>query len=272
MIVILFIFGLAFGSFSNVIIYRVPRDISIIKPNSFCTKCNNEIKWIHKIPIISWILLKGKCSYCQSKISYLYPLNELFVSLIFIINGLCMGLNGNISKAFNLNIENNLISLSIFSLLIYIIAIIDIKNLIIPNKVIVLGSCFAFLNAIIISIFRNDYYYLLNRLFSGILGFLFLEIIIFILFLITSKYAFGSGDSKFYGLVGFWLGFNNLVAVFAISIYLGGIFSMVGILLNKLNRKDKIPFAPFISLSAYFVALFGSENVWNLLSRLNISS
>ena len=172
----------------------------------------------------------------------------------------------------NLNIENNLISLSIFSLLIYIIAIIDIKNLIIPNKVIVFGTCFAFLNAITISILKNDYYYLLNRLFSGILGFLFLEIIIFILFLITSKYAFGSGDSKFYGLVGFWLGFNNLVAVFAISIYLGGIFSMVGILLNKLNRKDKIPFAPFISLSAYFVALFGSENVWNLLSRLNISS
>ena len=272
MIVILFLLGLAFGSFSNVIIYRVPRDISIIKPNSFCTKCNSEIKWIHKIPIISWILLKGKCSYCQSKISYLYPLNEFFVSLIFAINGISLDLNGNINNELNLNIENNLISLSIFSLLIYIIAIIDIKNLVIPNKVIFLGSCLAFLNAIIISILRNDYYYLLNRLFSGILGFLLLEIIIFILFLITNKYAFGSGDSKFYGLVGFWLGFNNLVAVFAISIYLGGIFSMVGILLNKLNRKDKIPFAPFISLSAYFMALFGSENVWNLLSRLNISS
>ena len=266
MILILFIFGLAFGSFSNVIIYRVPRNISIIKPNSFCTKCNREIKWIHKIPIISWIVLKGKCSYCQSKISYLYPLNEFLVSLIFIINGLSLGLNENI------NIGNNLISLSIFSLLIYIIAIIDIQNLIIPNRVIVLGTCFAFLNSITISILKNDYYYLLNRLFSGILGFLSLEIIIFILFLITNKYAFGSGDSKFYGLVGFWLGFNNLFAVFVLSIYLGGIFSLVGILLNKLNRKDKIPFAPFISLSAYFVALFGSENVWNLLSRLNISS
>ena len=266
MILILFIFGLAFGSFSNVIIYRVPRNISIIKPNSFCTKCNREIKWIHKIPIISWIVLKGKCSYCQSKISYLYPLNEFLVSLIFIINGLSLGLNENT------NIGNNLISLSIFSLLIYIIAIIDIQNLIIPNRVIVLGTCFAFLNSISISILKNDYYYLLNRLFSGISGFLSLEIIIFILFLITNKYAFGSGDSKFYGLVGFWLGFNNLFAVFVLSIYLGGIFSLVGILLNKLNRKDKIPFAPFISLSAYFVALFGSENVWYLLSRLNFSS
>ena len=265
MILILFIFGLAFGSFSNVIIYRVPRNISIIKPNSFCTKCNREIKWIHKIPIISWIVLKGKCSYCQSKISYLYPLNEFLVSLIFIINGLSLGLNENI------NIGNNLISLSIFSLLIYIIAIIDIQNLIIPNRVIVLGTFFAFLNSITISILKNDYYYLLNRLFSGILGFLSLEIIIFILFLITSKYAFGSGDSKFYGLVGFWLGFKNLFAVFVLSIYLGGIFSLVGILLNKLNRKDKIPFAPFISLSAYFVALFGSENIWNLFSRLYIS-
>ena len=73
MIVILFILGLAFGSFSNVIIYRVPRDISIIKPNSFCTKCNSKIKWIHKIPIISCILLKGKCIYCQSKLYYLLP-------------------------------------------------------------------------------------------------------------------------------------------------------------------------------------------------------
>ena len=265
MIVILFIFGLVFGSFSNVIIYRVPKNISIIKPNSYCTNCNNEIKWIHKIPIISWIFLKGKCAYCQSKISYLYPLNEFFVSLIFIINGLSLGLNENI------NIGNNLISLCIFSLLIYIIAIIDIQNLIIPNRLIFLGSCFAFLNGITISILKNDYYYLLNRLFSGILGFLSLEIIIFILFLITSKYAFGSGDSKFYGLIGFWLGFNNLVAVFVLSIYLGGIISLVGILLNKLNRKDKIPFAPFISLSAYFVAIFGSENIWNIFSRLYIS-
>ncbi len=264
MLVLLFIFGLAFGSFSNVIIYRVPRNISIIKPNSFCTNCNNEIKWIHKIPIISWIFLKGKCNYCQSKISYLYPLNEFLVSLIFILNGLGLGLNENIY------IENNLISLCIFSLFLYVIAIIDIKYLIIPNKVLILGSCFAFLNGITISILRNDYYFLLNRIFSGILGFLSLEIIIFILFLITSKYAFGSGDSKFYALIGFWLGFNNLVAVFVFSIYLGGIFSLVGILLNKLNRKDKIPFGPFISLSAYFVALFGSENIWNIFSRLYI--
>ena len=261
MIVILFIFGLAFGSFSNVIIYRVPKNISIIKPNSFCTNCKSKIKWIHKIPIISWIFLQGKCSYCQSKISYLYPLNEFFVSLIFIINGLSLGLN-----------QNNLISLCIFSLLIYIIAIIDIQNLIIPNRIIVLGSCLGFLNGITLSILKNDYYYLLNRLFSGILGFLSLEIIIFILFLITSKYAFGSGDSKFYGLIGFWLGFKNLFAVFVLSIYLGGIFSLLGILLNKLNRKDKIPFAPFISISAYFVALFGSENLWNIFSRLYISS
>ena len=262
MIFILFIFGLAFGSFSNVIIYRIPKNISIIKPNSFCPNCNREIRWINKIPIISWIFLKGKCQYCKSKISYLYPLNEFFVSLIFIINGL------NEST----NIENNFISLCIFSLLIYIIAIIDIQNLMIPNKLILIGICLGFLNGIIISIFKNDYYFLLDRLFSGILGFLTLEIIIFILFLITRKYAFGSGDSKFYGLVGFWLGFKNLFAVFVFSIYLGGIFSLVGILLHKLNRKDKIPFAPFISLSAYFVALFGSENIWNLFSRLYISS
>ena len=261
MIVILFIFGLALGSFSNVLIYRLPRNISIIKPNSFCINCNREIKWIHKIPLISWIFLKGKCHYCNSKISYLYPLNELLIALIFIINGLNLSLNDG----------NNLISLCIFSLLIYLIAIIDIQNLIIPNRIILFGISLAFLNGLIISIFKNDYFYMLDRLFSGILGFLFLEFIIFIIFLITGKYAFGSGDSKFYGLVGFWLGFNNLVAVFVFSIYLGGIFSLVGILLKKLNRKDKIPFAPFISISAYFVTLFGSQNIWNLFSRLYIS-
>ena len=139
MIVILFIFGLALGSFSNVLIYRVPRNISIIKPNSFCTNCKREIEWIHKIPLISWFFLKGKCHYCNSKISYLYPLNEFFVSLIFTINGL------NI----NLNNENNIISLCIFSLLIYITAIIDIQNLIIPNKIILFGIFLAFLNGTI---------------------------------------------------------------------------------------------------------------------------
>ena len=265
MIIILFIFGLIFGSFSNVIIYRFPRNISIIKPNSFCPNCNNEIKWKHKIPLLSWFALKGKCSYCGSKISFLYPLNEILISLIFIINGLIL------YSSEYLYLQNNIISLCIFSFLVYIIAIIDIQNLLIPNKIIKIGIFLALINGVIISILNNDYYYLLDRLFSGILGFLFLEIIIFILFLITNKYAFGSGDSKFYGLVGFWLGFNNLVTTFVLSIYLGGIFCLIGILLNKLNRKDKIPFAPFISVSAYLVALFTDANVWDLFSRLYIS-
>ena len=80
-----FLIGICIGSFLNVVIYRLPNEMSILSPRSFCPKCKNKIKWYFNIPIISWIILKSKCNYCSCKISIKYPIIELFTGILFII-------------------------------------------------------------------------------------------------------------------------------------------------------------------------------------------
>ena len=79
------LFGLLFGSFLNVLILRIPKEESIVFPGSHCPKCNNKLKWWHNIPVLSWVLLGGKCHFCKEKISVQYPLVEVATALIFAV-------------------------------------------------------------------------------------------------------------------------------------------------------------------------------------------
>jgi leader peptidase (prepilin peptidase)/N-methyltransferase len=85
MLIFFFVLGIIFGSFANVLIYRLPLNISIISPFSYCPKCKTTIKWYYNIPIISFIILKGRCKFCREKISFIYPFVELFCGIISII-------------------------------------------------------------------------------------------------------------------------------------------------------------------------------------------
>ena len=260
--IFLFLIGLSIGSFSNVLIYRIPRNISIVYPPSFCTKCEREIKWIHKLPVVSWIALKGKCTYCNSLISAKYPLIEILFSIIFLSNFYFYGLE---------NIGNEpvkFVNLCIFSFLMFNISFIDIEHLKIPNKIIVFGITLNFLFSVAISIAQADYSYLFYRFLAAFVGYLGLEIIILIFFLITNKYAFGGGDSKIFAYVGSCLGLYGLLNTFLLSIYLCGAFCIFGLLSKKLKKSDKVPFGPFIAFSSYLISLFwlNSQNIFFLFN------
>ncbi len=82
--VVLFIFGILIGSFLNVVIYRIPKNESIVFPSSKCQSCGNSLKWYHNIPIFSWVFLGGKCAFCKDKISVQYPVVEFVTGLIFV--------------------------------------------------------------------------------------------------------------------------------------------------------------------------------------------
>ncbi len=86
------LFGLSFGSFLNVLIYRIPNEISVISPPSSCPECGNELKWYHNIPIFSWLFLKGRCGFCGEKISVKYPVVELANGVIWLLLYLKLGL------------------------------------------------------------------------------------------------------------------------------------------------------------------------------------
>ncbi len=245
----IFLLGLSIGSFANVVIYRLPQGISIIKPPSFCIKCKKEIKWVHKFPIISWLYLRGKCYFCNLKIPFRYPLIELLFGLIFINNFY-------FSPFFSLDKDFiYFIHLTIFSCYLIIIGIIDFENLKIPNNLIKYGILINFFFLLLINFISYDLSYIISRIFGLILGFIGLELLVLIIYLLTNKYAFGGGDSKLFGFVGSFLGLKGLGISFMISIYSCGIFCIAALLLKKIKKTDKIPFGPFISLSAYIVSL-----------------
>lgn len=256
--IFLFLIGLSIGSFSNVLIYRVPRNISIVYPSSFCTNCERKIKWIHKLPLISWIVLKGKCIYCNSSISLKYPLIEILFSIVFLLNFYFYGLENVVNEPVKF------IGLFTFTFLMFNISFIDIEHLKIPNKIVFTGIALSFIFSVTISIAQSDLSYFFYRLLATFIGYLGLEILVLIFFLITNKYAFGGGDSKLFAYVGSWLGLNGLVNTFLLSIYLCGIFCIFGLLSKKLKKSDKLPFGPFIALSSYVISLLAlnSQNIF----------
>ena len=137
-----FIIGICIGSFLNVIIYRFQKNFSIIKPRSFCPKCKNRISWRENIPLLSWLMQKGKCRNCEKKISISYPLIELLTGLFFIIlNFSSQQIHASIIN----EIFRNIFSWIFFSI-VFLISLIDIKHFWIPQKLINYGFLFGFIN------------------------------------------------------------------------------------------------------------------------------
>ena len=122
---IVFAYGLVIGSFLNVLIYRIPRSESIVFPSSHCPKCSNRLKWYDNIPVISFIILKGRCRYCESRISIQYPLIELANASSYLVLYIVTGLT----------IEFFLLAL--LTSILLTIAAIDIKQQIIPDSLVI---------------------------------------------------------------------------------------------------------------------------------------
>ncbi len=243
MLTIVFIYGLAFGSFYNVVIYRLPIDLSISKGRSFCPNCNHSLRAIDLIPVFSYISLKGKCRYCSNKISLRYPLVELINGLLFALAYLLFGTS-----------LQTLFIITFWSYL-FIVTMIDIDHKLILDSI----SLFFFIIFIVLKaiMVKGD---ILNNFLAGIIAF----VVYLLIYLIAKKYygreAFGLGDVFFIGVVGFCLGlriayftmfFPFIVALVCISIMF---------LFGKRQSLDmEIPFAPFISLSAFILSIYGNQ-------------
>ena len=253
----LFIFGSCVGSFLNVYRFRYPKSISIIYPGSFCPKCKKKIPWFFNFPILSWFFLKGKCYFCKSNISFQYPLIEFLTAIIFTLNFFAIS---HLSS----NYLANLIGLTLFCSLLIAASLIDLDNLVIPNNLLLFGS----ISGLIYNLVNRKIYFGENFLVIIykylILSFVFLilfEIFNFIISIIIKKEPFGFGDSKFLFMVSTWLGIKGALLTFILSIYIGGIISILLILSRLISRKGMIPFGPYISISAYIIGIIGSDKV-----------
>jgi len=241
-IILIFILGLIVGSFSNVCIYRIPRNESIIYPASHCPKCRTKIKPIDNIPLLSFILLKGRCRNCKSKISIQYPVVEFLTGLIFLIIYLIYGLS-----------IQSLIYIILSSALI-IIAFIDLNEQIVPDVISLPGIVIGF----IISFFV-PYISFINSTLGVLVGGGIILIIGLAGSVIFKKEAMGGGDVKLAAMIGAFLGWRYIIISLFLGFFLGALAGIVLILSKIKSREDTVPFGPFIILGSFITLLWGEK-------------
>lgn len=229
--ILIFIIGTIFGSFYNVVGLRLAHEESIAFPPSHCTSCNHQLKAKDLVPILSYIFLKGKCRYCQNKISIKYPLFELITGILFVLSYIKFGLTINFA-----------ISLIFCSMLI-IITISDIDTFIIPDQVLLVSAIIIFIIYIFTyKTFAFDY------LKDGIISFIFMYAVKLIGNFIFKKESMGDGDIKLMSVVGMVIGYKKVIIALFLAAYLGLPYAIY--IMIKKNINHELPFGPFLSLAS----------------------
>jgi leader peptidase (prepilin peptidase)/N-methyltransferase len=226
----LFIIGITIGSFLNVCIYRIPREESLAFPPSHCTSCNGKIAWYDLIPVASFILLRGRCRHCKSKISIIYPcievLNGLLYMLIYNIYGVSL---------------TSLIYMVLVSTLI-VISIIDIKSMWIYDSTVIPIIACSILNLFLISDIKNQ---------------IVAAIIIFLIFKLLSKLnGVGEGDIPLFTCLPLLFSWENALYIIAVTFIIGSLIAITLVcVLKKKTRKDYLPIGQFIfaAIIVYFL-------------------
>ncbi len=246
-----FILGAILASFGGVIIARVPYGESIVKPQSHCSNCNNNLKWYDNIPILSFIILRGKCRYCKSKIGYFYFIIEILGGLIFLLVFLQFKISYNTIIGF------------FISFILLIMAGLDYKTHYVYDLSLIslfLVSAASYIIPQIINLeFNPDG---LIGLAVGFLGFLLIRIIAK---LITKEEALGLGDVYLMGTAGLLLGWQNLLLSVLFGSVIGAIIEVTLIIIKKKNRESEIAFVPYLALGIFLAYLYGNTIIdWYL--------
>ena len=258
-----FLIGCCFGSFINVIIYRLPLGESIVLPGSHCMKCNYKIRWHENIPIISWILLRGRCIKCNQKISIMYPIIELITGFLFILNNYSLHSRFAIGPQFMPTVCG-----WIFISILLVMAILDMKYLWLPEIICKFG--------IILAIFLSGFFQIrfqdltsnlliIETLLCICLGYFIFKSISLIGLRIYKKPVMGNGDAKFAAFLGSWLGFYGLFLSIWLAFFLAGVFGIIGLISRTIKKEQKLPFGSFLSLSGLFVWYLGNDSLANLI-------
>lgn len=240
--IMVFIIGLVFGSFYNVVGYRLPNGMSIVFPQSHCPNCNHKLKFYELIPVISYIFLLGKCKKCKKRISFSYPFFEILTGVLFLLSYLVFGIN---VKFF--------IGITFISILI-IISISDIKYYIIPDEVLIVGSIIIIVELIINSLIMDVS--LINGVVMPILNGLgsFALLYLFKVFgdAVFQRESLGGGDIKLLFVIGLVLGFDMSIVIIFIASFIALPLSVISLIKNDNNI---LPFGPYLSVASAVVLL-----------------
>lgn len=233
---IIFIYGICIGSFLNVIIYRLPRKISVLKGRSICPSCGAKIKIYDLFPILSFFILRRKCRVCNNEISFRYPAVEIFTGFMAIITFYINGFS-----------KDSIVIFFIASILICI-SIIDTDTLTIPTELIFLMIPLA----ILLFFLKPEI-----RFYERILGFFVISIpMILCRYFIPN--SFGGGDVRLIAVGGFMLGWQSTILAAFIAIMTAGIYASYLLISKKNNNKEHIAFGPYLSFGIYIALIKGA--------------
>ena len=233
------IVGLVFGSFYNVVGLRVPLKQSVVKPRSSCPMCKNALSPLELIPVLSYLLQRGKCRSCKAPMSPIYPFMELITGILFAISPFIVGWG------------TELLFCYIFISLLVIITVSDLAYMIIPDKILII-----FASIFIVLQFTIGDRQWLDILLGAIIGFGLL-----LLIALVSNGGMGGGDVKLFALLGFILGVKLVLLTFFFSVVYGAVIGMLLMLLRIMKKRQPVPFGPFIAAGALTAYYFGDKIV-----------
>lgn len=247
-------YGLLIGSFLNVVVYRVPRDLSIVRPPSACPRCSNAIAWYDNIPVVSWLVLRAKCRHCGEPISSRYILVELTGGAIFLGSLLRFGVHP-ISVVF----------MAFFSGLLAL-ALIDLEHLRLPTKMVYTTTLITGVLLIATAAHSHEWHQLVVAAACGVAWF----VSFFALNFFAPKYL-GFGDVRLSFILGLtigWLGIPYVLFGFFAANLIGALIAVPMMITHRLKSEEPIPYGVFLSLGAVFIVFVGPLFVPQLANLL----
>lgn len=243
-----FIFGAVVGSFLNVCIYRLPLGQSVVSPGSRCMDCGAAVRWYDNIPILSWLVLRGRCRSCKAPFSIRYPLVELLTGLLTLLLMLKFGPSLSLAVMF------------LFCAALVVITFIDFDHQIIPDEISLPGILLGFLS----SFFLPGHGWL-SSLLGIVVGWGSLALIFYGYLWLTGREGMGGGDAKLLAMMGAFLGLKAVPFIIFASSLVG---TVAGLSIMAIQRKDRhlaIPFGPYLALGAVLYIFFGPQLIeWYL--------
>ncbi len=253
----IFLIGLVSGSFLNCVIHRLYTKESFLKGRSYCPKCKHLLEWYDLIPVLSYLVLLGKCRYCKKRISLQYPIIEITTALLFLLVFNFQFPAFNKFSIFDFQKIVYTLYLLITSCFLIIIFVYDLKHYLIPDKIV--------LPAIFVSLIYNLLVFLIGDInLKDFLGFiyagLFSALFFFLIFFFSQGKWMGFGDVKLALFLGLFLGWPKILVALFMAFFFGGIIGVGLIVFKKKTFKSEIPFGPFL-ISGTMLALFWGQNL-----------
>ena len=251
--IIIIVTGLIFGSFLNVVIHRLPLEQSIVKPRSFCPSCGKTIKAYDNIPVLSYLLLRGRCRDCRTPVSLRYPLVEIFTAFTFWYS-YRLSEYGIIHLIFTL----------IFLMVLIALCLIDLEHMILPDELTLGGSAlflaYSFFNPEVRTIDGVLTAFGVTLIFTGI----------YIFYIKVRKIeGLGQGDIKMVFFLGVFLGIKKLIVTILLASVSGLAVGIIIIIIKRKDFKYALPFGTFLSIAGYISYFFG-EKILKMISSLYI--